>query len=139
MGLLMPKVSLWRAGACAAVSMLAGGGAASAGGGDYRFEAVSPTVHNGAGSELAVRIVHIPTGRVIGDAVLFRTRLDMSPDDMADMVAPLKPIPADTASAAAAYRFKADLSMAGRWAFKVMAKVPGERDTVQGTVIFTAD
>ena len=28
--------------------------------------------------------------------------------------------------------------MAGGWAFKVMAKVPGESETVQGTVVFQA-
>jgi hypothetical protein len=36
------------------------------------------------------------------------------------------------------YRFKADLTMAGGWALKVMAKVPGEAETVQGTVVFRA-
>ena len=34
--------------------------------------------------------------------------------------------------------FKADLTMAGRWAFKIQAKVPGEAETVEGTVIFEA-
>jgi len=34
------------------------------------------------------------------------------------------------------YKFRADFSMAGDWAFKLMAKVPGEKDTVQGTVVF---
>ena len=28
--------------------------------------------------------------------------------------------------------------MAGGWAFKVMAKIPGETETVQGTVVFQA-
>ena len=28
--------------------------------------------------------------------------------------------------------------MAGGWAFRIMAKVPGETDTVQGVVIFQA-
>jgi hypothetical protein len=32
----------------------------------------------------------------------------------------------------------ADLTMAGRWALKLMAKVPGESETIEGTVIFKA-
>ncbi len=36
------------------------------------------------------------------------------------------------------YKFKADLSMAGGWALKLMAKVPAESETVEGTVIFQA-
>jgi hypothetical protein len=128
-----------RFGALFAATILAGVAPVLAGPADYRFEAVSPVVRNGAGSELAVRLVHIPSGRAVDNAVLFRTRLDMSPDDMGDMVAVLKPVAPDTAAPATAYRFKADLSMAGRWALKVMAKVPGEHDTVQGTVIFTAN
>jgi hypothetical protein len=35
-------------------------------------------------------------------------------------------------------RFNAELSMAGRWALKFMAKVPGEKDTITGTVILEA-
>ena len=41
-------------------------------------------------------------------------------------------------SEAGVYRFKADLTMAGGWAFRVMAKVPGEKDTVEGVVVFQA-
>ena len=77
---------------------------------DYTFEPVSTEVRNGAGSELAVRLVHKPTGKPVEGAVLFRTRLDMSPDSMGEMTAN----------------------------FKIMAKVPGEADTVQGTVVFQA-
>jgi hypothetical protein len=36
------------------------------------------------------------------------------------------------------YRFKADLTMAGGWALRLMAKVPGEAETVQGAVEFRA-
>ena len=68
-------------------------------------------------------------------AVLFRTRLDMSPDNMADMATSIAP---DGSSEPGVYRFKADLSMAGSWALKLMAKVPGESETVQGTVIVKA-
>jgi hypothetical protein len=108
---------------------------AFAGAADYAFEPVKADVKNGAGSELAVRLVHKPTGKPVANAVLFRTRLDMGPDNMADMTAQHQAIPAPEPGV---YRFKADLTMAGGWALRLMAKVPGEAETVQGTVQFQA-
>ena len=106
-----------------------------AGPNDYMFEPVKVDVRNGSGSELAIRIVHKPTGKPVEGAVLFRTRLDMSPDSMGEMTA--KHV-AQPSTEPGVYKFRADLTMAGGWAFKLMAKVPGETETVQGTVIFKA-
>ena len=108
---------------------------ALAGAADYEFQPVTVDVKNGAGTELAVRLVNKATGKPIPGAVLFRTRLDMGPDDMAAMTAKHVAMPATEPGV---YRFKADLTMAGGWAFRVMAKVPGEKDTVQGVVVFKA-
>lgn len=102
---------------------------------DYSFEPVKVEVKNGTGTELAVRLVHKPTGKPVAGAVLFRTRLDMSPEKMEAMTAKHEAMPT---SEAGVYRFKADLTMAGGWAFKVMAKVPGESETVEATVVFKA-
>src|SRR5262245_42608370 len=102
---------------------------------DYVFEPISANVGNGEGAELAVRIVHKPTGKPVEGAVLFRTRLDMSPDSMGEMTAKHAALPSTEPGV---YKFKADLTMAGSWALKVMAKVPGEADTVEGTVVFKA-
>ncbi len=102
---------------------------------DYAFEPVSSDVRNGSGTELAVRIVHKPTGKPVEGAVLFRTRLDMSPESMEGMTAKHSALPSNEAGV---YKFRADLTMEGRWAFKVMAKIPGETETVQGTVVFKA-
>ena len=102
---------------------------------DYEFQAVAKDVKAGNGAELAVRLVHKPTQKAVPGAVLFRTRLDMSPENMNDMTANIAP---DGSSEPGVYRFKADLSMAGSWALKLMAKVPGESETVQGTVIVKA-
>ena len=102
---------------------------------DYAFEPVSADVRKGTGSELALRILHRPTGKPVGGAVLFRTRLDMSPDSMEAMTARHAAVPSTEPGV---YRFRADLTMAGGWAFKVMAKVPGETETVGGTVVFKA-
>lgn len=102
---------------------------------DYEFQPVKVDVKNGAGSEVAVRLVHKPTGKPVEGAVLFRTRLDMSPDSMGEMTAKHAAMPTSTPGV---YAFKADFTMAGGWAFKLQAKVPGEADTVEGTVVFQA-
>jgi hypothetical protein len=109
--------------------------AAQAGAKDYEFQPVTAVVKNGAGSVLAVRLVHKNTGKPVEGAVLFRTRLDMSPDSMDEMTAKHVAMPA---SEPGVYRFKADLTMAGRWALKLQAKVPGESETVEGAVVFNA-
>lgn len=108
---------------------------ALAGKNDYVFEPVTVDVKNGPGSQLAVRLVHKPSGKPVEGAVIFRTRLDMSPDAMGEMAAKHAAQPAKEPGV---YRFTADLTMAGRWALKLMAKVPGESETIEGTVVFKA-
>jgi len=108
---------------------------AFAGAADYSFEPITVEVKNGAASDLGVRLVHKPSGKPVEGAVLFRTRLDMAPDGMADMEAQHAAMPSEEPGV---YRFKAELTMAGGWAFRIMAKVPGEKDTVEGVVIFQA-
>jgi hypothetical protein len=102
---------------------------------DYVFEPVSVDVRNGKASELAVRIVNKTTGKPVEGVVLFRTRLDMSPDSMGEMTAKHAAQPSNEPGI---YKFQADLTMAGGWALKLMAKVPGEKETVQATVVFQA-
>lgn len=102
---------------------------------DYVFEPVSVDVRNGKDSEFAVRLRNKVTGKPVEGAVLFRTRLDMSPDSMGEMMAKHTAMPSPEPGV---YKFKADFTMAGGWAFKLMAKVPGETETVQGTVVFKA-
>ena len=104
-----------------------------AGAADYAFEPVKADIKIVAGSELAVRLVHKHTGKPVIGAVLFRTRLDMAPDSMAEMTAKHMAMPSTEPGV---YRFRADLTMAGGWGFRIMAKVQGEAETVQGTVVF---
>lgn len=117
------------------VVALAFASSAFAGAKDYEFQPVATAVKNGNGSEVAVRLVNKLTGKPVDGAVLFRTRLDMSPDSMGEMTAKHVAMPGGEPGV---YRFKADFTMAGGWAFKVQAKVPGEAETVEGTVVFTA-
>ncbi len=107
----------------------------NAGVADYRFEPVVAEVNNGDGATLAVRLVHVPTGQPVPGAIVFRSRLDMSPDDMAAMTAKHEPLPETELGI---YRFKANLTMAGRWALKLMIRIQGEAETITGNVIFNA-
>jgi hypothetical protein len=108
---------------------------AEAGAKDYEFQPVKIDVKNGTSSEVAVRLVHKPDGKPVAGAVLFRSRLDMSPENMGDMTGKLTVEPPGEPGV---YRFKAEATMAGNWALKLMAKVPGESETVEGTVIVKA-
>jgi hypothetical protein len=108
---------------------------ANAGAKDYEFQPVSVDVKSGPDREVAVRLVDKRTGKPIAGAVIFRTRLDMSPDSMDEMTAPHA---AMASSEPGIYRFKADITMAGGWALKLQAKVPGEAETIQGAVTFKA-
>lgn len=109
--------------------------AALAGAADYEFEPVSADIRNGPGSELAIRLIDKRTGKTVPGAIVFRTRLDMSPDSMDEMEAKHEPMPS---SEPGIYRFQADITMAGRWALKLQAKVPGESETIEGAVVLTA-
>lgn len=107
----------------------------SAGPDDYAFEPVSRNIRLADDAELAFRLIHKPTGTPVQQAVLLRTRLDMSPDDMAEMTtnhaAQASPEPG-------VYKFSARITMAGGWALSVAARVPGETEVIRGTVIFKA-
>ncbi len=107
-----------------------------AGAKDYAFEAVKADVKNGTGSELLVRLVHKPSGKPVDGAMIVKTRVDMAPDGMETMEA--KHTAAEPAGQPGVYRVKADLTMAGGWALKLMAKVNGEPETIEGTVVFKA-
>lgn len=115
--------------------VIANAHAALAGAADYEFLPVSAEIKNGPGSELAVRLVDKRTGKAVPGAVVFRTRLDMSPDSMSEMEAKHEALPPNEPGV---YRFRADITMAGGWAFKLQAKVPGEPETVEGSVVLKA-
>src|SRR5262245_66633266 len=77
---------------------------ALAGKNDYVFEPVAAEVKNGEGSQLAVRLTHKPTGKPVEGAIIFRSRLDMSPDAIGEMTAKLA---AEPAQEPGIYRFNA--------------------------------
>ena len=118
-----------------AVAMSLTGAAALADVKDYAFESVAAEFKKGDDVVVAVRLLHKPTGKPVADAVIVRTRVDMAPDGMADMVSPVALVPG---SEPGVYAFKTDLPMAGRYLLSVAAKVQGEPETVVGKVIFKA-
>jgi hypothetical protein len=99
------------------------------------FEPVQAEVKRGDDVVVAVRLKHKQTGKPVSDAVIIRTRIDMAPDNMAEMASPLTPVPSEEAGV---YAFKTEISMAGRWLLSIAAKVQGEPETIVGKVIFRA-
>jgi hypothetical protein len=109
--------------------------AAVAGASDYVFEPVQAEIKQGDGALVAVRLKHKTNGKPVTDAVIARTRIDMAPDNMAEMASPLTPVPSNEPGV---YAFKADLPMEGRWMLSIAAKVQGEPETVIGKITFRA-
>jgi len=112
-----------------------GTAAAFAGANDYTFEPTAPEWKKGDDVVVAVRLTYKPSGKPVADAVIIRTRVDMGPDNMADMVSPVAAVPSNEPGV---YAFKTDLPMAGRYLLSVAAKVQGEPETVVGKVILKA-
>ena len=120
--------------AVAAIISLASS-AAMAGAGDYAFEPVNPEMKKGEDVTVAVRLTN-KTGKPIAGAVIFKTRVDMAPDGMAEMESPVEPLPSKEPGV---YAFKTDLPMAGRYQLSLSAKVQGEPETVTGSVVIKAN
>ena len=99
---------------------------------DYRFELDGPPARAGNATMVRIRLIHVPDGKRIPDAVIFQTRFDMGPDGMGTMAAPAKALPSPDADA---YTIEVEPSMGGNWALTLAAKVQGETDTVRGTAI----
>ena len=109
--------------------------AAMAGPSDYAFEPVNPEMKKGDDVTVAVRLTNKTTGKPVSDAVIFKTRVDMAPDGMAEMESAVSPLPSKEPGV---YAFKTDLPMVGRYQVTLSAKVQGERETVSGKVIIKA-
>jgi hypothetical protein len=120
--------------AIAALAGLAWSGAAVADIRDYEFQLVQQELKKGDAT-VAVRLINTKTGKSVPDAVIIATRLDMAPDAMAEMATRLDPLPSTEPGV---YRFKAKLSMEGRWQLSLGAKLQGETGTVESKLILTA-
>ena len=127
----------WKFALLGAVLAMAPGltGAAVAGSNDYNFEPVPAEVKKGNGVTITVRLVHRPSGKAVPDAIIYASRMDMSPEGMATMAAPLTPV---AGGESGTYTFKTDLVMAGQWLLSLSARVQGEPEVVQAKITFKA-
>lgn len=125
--------------ACKAALIAAAiGGASTAALGDmkdYKFELVDQSVQAGPDKVISVRLMNAKTGKPVPDAVIFATRLDMTPDGMQEMATKIVPVPG---AEPGTYKFKATFGMAGRWQLSLGAKVQGETGTVENKLVITA-
>lgn len=100
------------------------------------WQAVNPEVAVGKSVRLELRLANINGEMAADNAVtITSTRLDMGPDGMEAMTAPLRQAASNAPDVLA---FEADLSMAGRWALTLAANVEGLSEPVASTVIFNA-
>jgi hypothetical protein len=102
---------------------------------DYEFQLAHPEVKQDNAAEIQVRLVDKRSGKLVPDAVIFAQRVDMAPDGMETMQAPIEALPSTEPGV---YRFKAQLSMAGGWRLSLGAKVQGETGTLESKLVFKA-
>lgn len=100
----------------------------------YEFVTATPDVAMGE-TVVDVQLKNTAAGTLVSDAIISATRLDMAPDNMAGMKSTIEPQVSDQPGV---YRFKANFSMTGTWALSVSAKVPGQAQPINGTVVFKA-
>jgi hypothetical protein len=101
---------------------------------DYEFQLVQNEAKKGE-VVIAVRLMNKKTGKVVPDAVIAAKRIDMAPDGMAEMATKIEQV---SSTEPGVYRFKANLSMEGRWQLSLGAKVQGETGTVQSKLVIKA-
>ena len=101
---------------------------------DFEFQLVQTEVKQGD-TIVAVRLINKRTKQPVPGAVIFAKRIDMAPDGMGTMVAPLEEVPSTVVGE---YRFKTNLSMQGRWQLSIGAKVQGENGSVQSKLVVKA-
>lgn len=99
---------------------------------DYEFKLEQQEVKKGEGVTIAVRLVDKRTGKAVPDAVIFARRIDMAPEGMAMMEAPLEVLPS---AEPGVYTFQANLMMAGNWQLSLAAKVQGEEGPVESKLV----
>ena len=99
---------------------------------DFEFQLVEPKVKQGEDVSVAVRLIDKRAGHPVADAVIFATRMDMAPDGMESMTAPIEAVPSTVPGI---YSFKTNLVMEGGWRFSIAAKIQGEVETVESRLI----
>jgi YtkA-like len=94
---------------------------------DYEFQLVETEAKTGE-AIVSVRLVHLPDGKPVPDAVIFATRADMAPDGMETMTTSVEAMPSNEPGV---YPFKVNLTMQGGWRLSLGAKLQGESETLE--------
>ena len=102
---------------------------------DYEFKLAEPIVSVGKDKIVIVQLVNKNTGKLVPDAVIFASRLDMAPEGMPEMATKIAREPGGEPGS---YRFKAAFGMEGKWLLSLGAKVQGEIGTVESKLVITA-
>ena len=102
---------------------------------DYEFRLVQANLKQGDGAMISVRLVDKRTGKAVPDAVIFAMRIDMAPDGMPTMTAPIEALPSTEPGI---YRFKTNLTMEGGGQLSLGAKIQGETGTLENKLILRA-
>jgi hypothetical protein len=123
-----------RAPTFAALFGLALGGPAQADIEDYEFQLIQEEVRQGE-AVVEFRLLDRRSGKLLPDAVIFAKRIDMAPDGMPTMTAPIEQVPSTQPGV---YRFRTSLTMEGRWQLSLAAKVQGETGTVVNRLVLRA-
>ncbi|HEX9461992.1 MAG TPA: FixH family protein [Alphaproteobacteria bacterium] len=96
---------------------------------DYRFEAVSPIVEPSRGNRVAIRLIHLPTNKVIRDAMVVGTGLKMPMNGMSSMNGSVQ-----ASRTSGTLEFTINVPMAGDWLLDITAKIPEEAEVIHGLV-----
>lgn len=128
-------VKIFAAFGLGSVLLLGAAGAAKADPKDFRFEAVQQKVAASPTATVALRLVHLPDGKPVTNAILFQPKMEMPMAGMAPMVTK---VTAGRPDGQGVYPFTTDFSDAGPWTLTVSAKIQGEPATLVGSVTFIA-
>jgi hypothetical protein len=96
------------------------------------FQLVQSELKKSDNAVVAGRLVDERSGKAVPDAVISAKRIDMAPDGMPTMAAPLEQMPSTEPGV---FRFKAALPMQGNWQLSLGAKVQGETGTVESKFV----
>lgn len=98
---------------------------------DYRFEASRSLVKSSDAGFVEIRLIHLPTGKVVENATIVASKLEMPMNGMSTMNASATFVPMQNPTP---LRFAVSVPMDGSWLLGVTAKIPGEAEPVHGVV-----
>ena len=103
---------------------------------DYQFALVKATAAGPKATDITVMLTHLPDGSPVSDAVIYKTKADMSPSGMAEMSG--QTFKAQVGTTPGTYSVRVETLMEGTWALALFTKVQGEAETIQSTLNFEA-